>query len=91
MCGIYNRCFVLGGAPDPIYCEWKSDWEQKLEDLSNGCDNCTYLMRNMEVEELRQNKFFDQEDEIKKAMLVAVLGLDFFTSEVEVPSCILWF
>ncbi|XP_065658340.1 uncharacterized protein LOC100206152 isoform X5 [Hydra vulgaris] len=69
--------------PDPIYYDWKDEFEQMVENLENNFDNCTYKLRNMEAEIHRQTMFFEQEEEIKNELLVATLGLDFFNSEVE--------
>nr|XP_047143727.1 uncharacterized protein LOC100197078 [Hydra vulgaris] len=80
---IFDRVKKPGNEPEPIYSEWRDEWEQTIFDLESGCDNCTYVLRNMEADELRQKKFFEEEDELKKELLVAVLGLDFYTSEVE--------
>ena len=75
---------TLGGLPDPIYSEWQDEWEQLIEGFENICDNCIYIMRNMEAEEIRQRKFFDQENKVKTDLLVGVIGLDFFSTEAEV-------
>ena len=67
-----------------IYTEWKDDWGQLVEGLEECCDSCIYIIRNMEGEEHRQARFFEKEDLKKNIMLIAILGLDFFTSESEV-------
>ena len=77
---------ILGPAVDPIYREWKSEWEVMLENFEERCDNCLYTMRNMESEEVRQDRWFDpsEAENKKREMLAAVLGLDYFTYETEV-------
>ena len=41
----------------PIYTEWKDDWGTMMEDFEETSDNCEYLMRAMETEEIRQSQW----------------------------------
>ena len=75
-----------GAVSDPIYNEWKDDWEVMMDDFSDRCDNCIYLLRNFESEEIRQAKWLDPEkaEDKKKNVLMAVLGTDYYTYDSEV-------
>ena len=57
-----------------------------MEKLTDDCENCLYMMRNMESEETRQAKFFDQNslDEKKTNVLTAVVGMEYFQYDSEV-------
>ena len=69
---------------NPIYSEWLDDWDSMILGVSELCDNCIYIMRNIEGEDTRQVKFFETADEKKINLLKAVLGLDFYVYENEV-------
>ena len=57
-----------------------------MEAFEDWCDNCVYIMRNMESEEARQTKFVreDNKDEKKKNVLAAVIGMEYFLYDSEV-------
>lgn len=57
-----------------------------MEEFEERADNCVYLMRNFEGEEIRQIKWFsDEEADIrKKNALTAILGTDFYVYDSEV-------
>ena len=44
---------AVGPSVDPIYREWKSDWEVTLDSIDEKSDSIVYLMRNIEAEEVR--------------------------------------
>lgn len=70
---------------DPIYSDWKDEWDVMMEEFEERADNCVYLMRNFEGEEIRQIKWFsDEEADIrKKNALTAILGTDFYVYDSE--------
>ena len=71
---------------DPTYLDWKDEWEIMMEKLTDDCENCLYMMRNMESEETRQAKFFDQNslDEKKTNVLTAIVGMEYFQYDSDV-------
>ena len=76
---------------DPIYQEWKSEWDQMMERFEDQCDNVMYLMRNMEGEEIRQEKWLDPDkvEEKQAKVIVSILGLDYLQYESEVSQIIM--
>ena len=43
---------AVGPSVDPIYREWKSDWELMLDSIEEKSESIIYLMRNVEAEEV---------------------------------------
>ena len=77
---------IGGNGIDPVYMDWKDEWDVMMEAFEDRCDNCVYIMRNMESEEARQTKFFrkDDKDEKKKNVLAALVGMEYFLYDSEV-------
>lgn len=75
---------LCAGAVVPIYSDWKTDWEEMMENFNERCDNCIYAMRNIESEEIRNDKWFRKADDKKKNILAGVLGMEYFLYETEV-------
>ena len=74
---------------DPIYAEWKSDWEYMMDRFEEQCDDVCYLMRNLEGEEFRNEKWLKPEklDAKSKSIIAAVIGLEYIDRESEVNNC----
>jgi len=69
---------------EPIYSDWKDEWELMMERLEENCESSLFLLRNMESEETRQAKFFDDNiDQKKKDLITAVIGIDYFNTDIE--------
>ncbi|XP_065658368.1 uncharacterized protein LOC100211692 isoform X4 [Hydra vulgaris] len=66
---------------NPIYLEWADDWDNLISGFSELCDNCIYMMRNIENENLRHIKFFESADKKKKNLLKTVLNSDLLIYE----------
>ena len=77
---------AVGPDTDAIYRDWKPKWQQTLDDIEDRADNVIYIMRNMEADEVRQNKWFDPDkaDEKKKNMLKMLVGSDDFVYENDI-------
>ena len=75
---------IFGG--NPIYTEWKDDWEIMMEGFDERADNCVYLMRTMETEEIRHKQWLEGSETSRKTwcVIAAILGLDFVDYETEV-------
>lgn len=43
---------AVGPSVDPIYREWKSDWEVTMDSIEEKSDSIIYLLRNVEAEEV---------------------------------------
>lgn len=43
---------AVGPAVDPIYREWKSEWELTMDSIEEKSDSIIYLLRNVEAEEV---------------------------------------
>ena len=78
-----------GVVSDPIYNDWKDDWEIMMDDFEDRCDNCIYLLRNFESEEVRQTKWLNPKkaNEKMKNALTAIIGSDYYTYDGEVREC----
>jgi len=69
---------------NPIYSDWKDEWDVMMDSFVDRCDNCMYVLRNMAAEQTRQGMFFTENiDEKKKEMLTAVIGVDYYLYDTE--------
>ena len=70
----------------PIYTEWLDEWGSMMEDFDETSDNCEYLMRAMETEEIRQAQWLESKlfDRKSWCIFIGVLGLGFVDTEGEV-------
>ncbi|XP_065066412.1 uncharacterized protein LOC135692255 [Rhopilema esculentum] len=77
---------AVGPSVDPIYREWKSDWEMTLDSIEEKSDSIVYLMRNIEAEEVRQTQWMEptKANEKKRNLLKLLVGSDEFTYENEI-------
>jgi len=79
--GMANKNLPLN---EPIYSDWKDEWDVMMDCFGDRCDNCMYMLRNMEGEETRQVSFFtDNVDEKKKNVLTAIVGYDYYLYDSE--------
>ncbi len=77
---------AVGPGIDPIYREWKSEWEQTLESIEEKSENIVYMLRNVEAEEVRQTRWLEptKANEKKRNFLKMLVGSDEFTYENEI-------
>ena len=70
----------------PKYTEWRDDWEIMMDDFEEVADNCEYLMRTMETEEIRQSQWLASQRDVHKSwcVLMGVLGQDTLKEEGQV-------
>eukprot|EP00794_Sanderia_malayensis_P008930 gene8930-9882_t len=77
---------TVGSGFDPIYREWKSDWEVTLDSIEEKTESIVYFMRNIEAEEVRQTNWMEptKANEKKRNMLKMLVGSDEFVYENEI-------